>query len=118
MRSFSDPSSWDDDLFEVDEAKRRRRAREDALAANAEIAAAEARAEVVRRERATAVAMETNRRQVLREYEAAGVEPIAVDAAGKPVVSLSLLLSLGWTVERIGDRNVLARPATRREGDA
>lgn len=118
-RNYYSQTSYDDDLFDAEEAAARRRKREELLAANAEIAAAEAREEATRRRLIAERAIEANRRQVLREYEAAGVEPLAVDASGAPTTSLSLLLSLGWTVERIGDRNVLARSVgLDRGGDA
>lgn len=52
---------------------------------------------------------ERTQRAVISEYQAAGVEPV-VDGSGM-VTSLSLLKSLGWTVEEIGNKTVLVAPA-------
>lgn len=113
MHSTTDPLSWDDDLFEAEEAARRRRKREEMLEAHRIAQEAETKAEAIRKARATEVSLETNRRQLLRQYEAAGVEPPCVDASGTPLVSLQMLLNFGWSIERYLDGNVLVRPVTR-----
>lgn len=94
-----------DDLSQADELRRKR-----ILEEAERFEKIEAAAEAERRAKATARAMETNRRQTIAEYQAAGVEPPNVDENGRPTVSLSLLLSFGWTIEQIGDRNVLVKP--------
>jgi hypothetical protein len=45
-----------------------------------------------------------NDRMIRREYESLGITP------PEPLVSLSMLRKIGWTIEQIGDRNVLMRP--------
>lgn len=112
-RSYYGTGDLDDDLFEAEEAARRRRKREEMLEAHRIAQEVEAKAEAIRKARATEVSLETNRRQLLRQYEAAGVEPPSVDASGRPLVSLPMLLTLGWSIEHHLDGNVLARPVTR-----
>jgi hypothetical protein len=56
-------------------------------------------------------ARETNRRQVLAEYQAAGVQPLKVDGTGRPMISLSMLLRIGWEVREISGKKVLVAPA-------
>src|SRR5574337_999474 len=94
-----------DDLSQADEIRRKR-----ILEEAERLDKIEAKAEAARRARATAWSLETNRRQTIAEYQAAGVEPPNVDETGRPTVSLSLLLSFGWTIEQAGDRNVLVKP--------
>lgn len=82
-----------------------------------EKALAEERAEEAKRAaKATARTLDNNRRQLLAEYERAGVEPPFVDENGKPTMSLSMLLRLGWSIkqisiEHVGDERVLLKPA-------
>ncbi len=49
---------------------------------------------------------ETSARSLWSEYDAAGVQPVKLDANGVPTCSLSLLLKIGWTIEEthIGKR--------------
>jgi hypothetical protein len=47
---------------------------------------------------------EHNERQIKREYEQLGLIP------PEPLVSLSMLYHLGWTVQMVGNENVLVRP--------
>ena len=62
------------------------------------------------RERATANSLRVHKRHVLNEYRAAGVDPPLIDEHGNPIVSLSLLLKYGWSIETLGDRNLLIEP--------
>lgn len=96
----------DDDMIDRvvarEDAERRAFARDRARSV---AAAATAQAEVEREElamRAAGTARENTRRFVMQEYVNAGVEPLEVDAEGCPTVSLSLLLTMGWTIEDFG----------------
>lgn len=109
-RDYFEPTSYDDDLFDAEEAKRRTARREAAKAARDAMAETEAKAAVILKARIDERARETNRRQVIAEYQAAGVEPLEVDGNGKPTVSLSMLLRLGWRVENISGQPTLIRP--------
>lgn len=110
-RDYYDPESRDDDLFEADEL-RRRQAKRAAVKESLELAkVAEAKQTAALKARMDERAQETNRRQVIAEYQAAGVEPPSVDGNGKPTTSLSLLLRMGWKIENISGRPTLLRPA-------
>jgi len=47
-------------------------------------------------------------------YREEGLAPVFADAEERYVVSIPLLLSLGWRIEEVGGRNVLVRPDGRR----
>lgn len=49
------------------------------------------------------------------DYEAEGLAPVFADPDAQIVVSLPLLLSLGWRIEEVGGRNVLLRPTGEQE---
>ncbi len=74
------------------------------------MAAAEVKQAAALKVRIDARASETNRRQVIAEYQAAGISPPLIDGNGKPTVSLSMLLRLGWKVEDISGKPVLIHP--------
>ena len=99
-----------DNLFDRDEAERRRAERAALIEAgrqrSVEIEAIEAAA----KERARQFTLASNARNVLREYAAAGVAPPLIDAEGVPTCTLGLLLRLGWTVEGRSDGPVLVGP--------
>jgi hypothetical protein len=59
---------------------------------------AEAERDAKRREEATAFTLQVNKRMALREWMAAGITPPSVDVDGYPLVSLSLYLTMGWTI--------------------
>lgn len=91
-----------DNLFDQDEAKRRREARaemiENGRRREEMLNAQEARQRASAKEsmlRASAAA-------IVREYEHAGVEPPKTNGDGVPTCSLSLLLDLGWRIENLG----------------
>ena len=109
-RDYYEPTSYDDDLFEAEEAAKRADRRKQAEKAGDALAAEEARQAAALRARIDERAAETNRRQVIAEYQAAGVEPLRVDGNGRPTVSLSMLLRIGWTIENISGKNVLIYP--------
>lgn len=65
--------------------------------------------------------MRASKQTILAEYAAAGLAPVYADGFAETVLSLSLLLSLGWRIEEMQERNVLIRPerpAKREEDDA
>ena len=101
-----------DNLFDREEAERRRQDRaamiESGKAMQAAIDAQEAAARLRAKEgmlRATDIA-------ILREYQHAGVEPIKVRGDGVPTCSLSLLLRLGWRIDEFnGAKTLIAPPA-------
>ncbi len=109
-RDYFSPSSHDDDLFNAEEAKRRAARREAAREARELLGAAEVKQAAMLKSRIDERARETNRRQVIAEYQAAGVEPPSVDGEGKPTASLSMLLRIGWKVENISGLPTLIRP--------
>lgn len=96
-----------DDMAKRDAAERRAKILREAEARNA----AEAAAEAIRQKAATEFALRVNRAQLLREYHQAGVQPPATKPDGTPLVSLRLLQSLGWSIERVGGENILVEPA-------
>lgn len=73
----------------------------------AETARIDAEAAAKRRIHADALTARSNELVRLAEYARAGVAP-------RQGVSLSLLLNLGWRIERVGDENVLVAPAVNR----
>jgi hypothetical protein len=110
MRDYFDPASRDDDLFEAEEVKRRQARRQQAREAQEAAAVAERQQSAAIKSRLDERAREANRRQVIAEYQAAGVEPLQVDGDGKPTVSLSMLLRFGWKVEIVSGQPTLIRP--------
>lgn len=105
------------DFDELSEPGAARRARLAALQERAEkLKAIEEEQERQARERATAHSLEVHRRHVMDQYRAAGVEPpLLNETNGAPLVSLSLLLKYGWTIEALGDQNVLVPPTVEPE---
>ena len=99
-----------DDLFSPAEAARRRAERAAMMEQAAERERVEAEAERIRKQRAREFAIETSRRSLLAEYQRYGVEPLSLDGDGKPAVSLSMLLSLGWTIAEVSGKRVLVKP--------
>lgn len=110
-RDYYEPQSYDDDLFEADQARARAVKREEAREALRKVSDHDAALAAQLKARMDERAKETNRRQVLGEYQAAGVEPLQVDGSGRPTATLSLLLSVGWKIENISGKNVLIAPA-------
>ena len=98
------------DLFEKEEAARR-------MVHRAEIqrsADEEREKEEEQRSVARAAALERKRigdgQALLRQYHANGVEPISVDGDGFPTVSYSMLMKMGWSVEKLEGQNRLVGP--------
>lgn len=98
------------DLFEKEEAARR-------MAHRAElqrVADEERKKEEDQRAIARAAALERKRvgdgQALLRQYHANGVEPISVDGDGFPTVSYSMLMRMGWWVEKLEGENRLVGP--------
>lgn len=92
-----------DDLFERDRAERVAAAHEDFKNRMAELEAIEAKIAAERKVRADANTRRSNLLVMMQEYQRAGVKPPFVNEDGTPRCSLSLLLQLGWSIERIGD---------------
>lgn len=99
-----------DNLFDRDEAERRRAERAALIEAGRQRAADVEAIDAAAKERARQFTLSSNARNVLREYTAAGVAPLIVDGDGVPTCTLSLLLRLGWTVEGRSDGPVLVQP--------
>lgn len=98
------------DLFEKEEAARR-------MAHRAElqrVADEERKKEEEQRAVTRAAALERKRitdgQALLRQYHANGVEPISVDGDGFPTVSYSMLMRMGWAVEKLEGENRLVGP--------
>lgn len=66
-----------------------------------------------RRKRATVAA--ANNSAIIDQYAAVGLRPVYADPNQEMLVSLPLLLSLGWQIEEVGGRNVLLRPTGEQE---
>lgn len=112
VRQFHEPYE-PEDIFDRAEAQERR-ARIDAARADHEVMARhEAEQEAVRKESAHLNSLRANDMLLRHEYERAGVEPLKTNGSGVPTVSLSLLRSMGWTIEQVGERNMLIAPAER-----
>lgn len=110
-RDYYDPQSYDDDLFEADQARARKAKREEAQAAMQKVRDHDAMLAAQLKARIDESARETNRRQVLAEYQAAGVLPLQIGRDGRPTVSLSMLLRFGWEVREISGKPTLIAPA-------
>lgn len=93
-RPRRDIDDLDESLFTREEAIRLRLERASMAAAGAERLRQEAVVEAATKERMVAFTAETNRHMIMREYEAKGLTP-------RPgvLVSLSMLLQMGWKIE-------------------
>jgi hypothetical protein len=76
----------------------------------AALAEHDAAAAAERKRKADDLTKRANGTVALAEYRAAGVESPSVDGDGAPRVSLSLLLSIGWTVEDVDGARELVAP--------
>lgn len=107
-RDIDDFESLDENLFDREEAERRRRDRAAALAAGQERMRQEEALEVRMKDAVRHETADANRALLLADYERAGVAP----PEGRTLVSLTLLLSLGWRIETMPDgAKVLTAPA-------
>lgn len=111
-RPFHEPLE-PEDIFDRAEAQERRARIEAARADNEVMARHEAEQEALRKENARVNMQRANEALLVHEYERAGVEPLATNGRGVPTVSLALLRSFGWTIEQVGERNMLIAPAVR-----
>lgn len=96
------------DMFELEHEKERQARLEQIKANNIvrERQEAERHAEVM--ESLWVRTKSSNEQQLLAQYREAGVEPPLVNAEGIPTVSLTLLLSMGWTIgDYLGERKLL-----------
>lgn len=99
------------DLFDKEEAARR-------IAHRAEmqrVADEEREKEEAARAQVRANWLEEKRKadgaELLRQYQTNGVEPLNVDADGFPTVSYSMLMRMGWAVEKLEGQNRLVGPS-------
>lgn len=108
MKPRRDIDDLDDSLFTREEAIRLRLERADMIAAGEERVRQENIADAAVKARVAALFQETNREMILREYAAHGLTP-------RPgtLVSLSMLLRMGWRIEEHPDGGpVLVAPPT------
>lgn len=96
MRPRRDIDDLDDSLFDRDEAAERRRRREEERALAARRLEQEAALDAAQKVRAREFTIATNERQILAEYAHHGLR------APLPLVSLALLLKMGWRLEKLG----------------
>jgi hypothetical protein len=108
-RSHHEPLELED-IFERDEAARRRKMADDVVEANKKRIEREDKAAAERKEAARRFAMKVNADQLCAEYRTAGVEPPRTDFDGVPTTSLSMLLLLGWRIECVSGQNRLVEP--------
>lgn len=108
-RQFSAPRE-PEDIFDRQEASERRARIEQAQQDHAALLKYEAEQIAIRQKSARQLSMRANASIMLLEYQRSGVEPLAVNDDGVPLVSLALLRWQGWTIEHDGLRNVLVAP--------
>ncbi len=110
MRDFSDP--WEpEDIFDRQAAAELRARMEASAAQHAAQLKHDAETEALAKENGRLLSIRASGSVMMTEYARAGVEPLETNGRGVPLVSLSLLLCLGWTIESISGKNVLMRPA-------
>lgn len=97
--------SLDDSLFDREEAQRRKQERAEMVAAGEERLAQEAVQDAAAAARVEAFTRDATRAMILAEYQHARVEP-------RPgtLVSLALLMQLGWRIEDTRDGRQLVAP--------
>lgn len=102
----------DDDLFDREEADRRRTARAAMVAAGEERARQTAEQDAAMAARTRDFTRRANGEALLKEYRGAGVAPLQVDGDGYPTTSLALLRKMGWRVEELeqGTKALIAPP--------
>ncbi len=101
-----------DNLFDRDEAARRRQQRAEMIEAGQQRQAMMDAQEAAVAARVKESMIRTNASFIAREYSHAGVAPPFVNGAGEPICSLTLLLREGWKVEDLGQgvRALVAPP--------
>lgn len=87
------------DFFDRADAEDRRARVAAATVENERVRALEAEADEARRERGRIFSLRANARLLADQYRDAGMTPPLVNGAGEPRCSLTLLLSVGWTIE-------------------
>jgi hypothetical protein len=100
-----------EDIFDRAEAAERRARIEQAQRDHETLTKYEAEQAAIRKEKARQLSMRANASIMIEEYRRAGVEPLATNGDGVPLVSLALLRWQGWTIEHDGYRNVLVAPS-------
>lgn len=105
MRLRRDIDDLDDTMFDRDVAADRRRQREEERALAVERTKQSEVQEAVIAARGREFMAETSQRLILAEYHAAGIAP-------RPgtLVSIRTLMTLGWTIEDVGQDRILVAP--------
>lgn len=98
------------DIFDHAEETLRRESLDAARERNKILDAQVAQEKAERQAKADALSRRANQSVLVTEYVRAGVDPISVNDDGIPTVSLSFLISIGWTIEDFGGRRTLVKP--------
>lgn len=111
MNRRRDIDDLDETLFTAGEAERRRLERADTIERGKQADEALAAFEKAAKARIRTDILAANDEFIAREYALAGVTPPET-AGGKPTVSLSMLLRLGWQIEESprGGKVLVAAP--------
>lgn len=113
-RHFSEQTFDPEDLFDANTAAQIRRDRERERAEIAKAVQQENEREAARlagiKQRNDELSKRSNARLRTHEFAAAGVDAPYVDFDGVPTISLSFLLSIGWSIRNVSGMNVLMKP--------
>jgi hypothetical protein len=107
MDRFDDPF----DMFDRDDAQRRRVLADTVRERAAAIEAEETEKQAVAKERSTEFTLRNRDDVLCEQYRAAGVNPVHVNSEGVPTASLTLLLSIGWTIHEVDGEKRLFLPS-------
>jgi hypothetical protein len=100
-----------EDIFDREEAQRRRVLADTVRARAAEIDAEETAKQAIAKARSTEFTLRNRNDVLCEQYRAAGVEPVHVNSEGVPTVSLTLILSIGWTIQEVDGEKRLFLPS-------
>jgi hypothetical protein len=107
MGRFDDPF----DMFDREDAQRRRVLADTVRDRAAAIEAEETAKQAVAKERSTEFTLRNRDDVLCDQYRAAGVEPVQVNSEGVPTASLALLLLIGWTIQDVDGEKRLFLPS-------
>jgi hypothetical protein len=107
MDRFDDPF----DMFDREEAQRRRILADTVRERAAAIEAEEAAKQAVAKKRSTEFTLRNRDDVLCEQYRAAGVNTVHTNSEGVPTASLSLLLSIGWTIQEMDGEKRLFLPS-------
>lgn len=112
MRDFSDP--WEpEDIFDRQAAAELRDRMEASASQHAAQLKHDADMEALAKENGRLLSIRASGSVMMTEYARAGVQPLETNGKGVPLVSLPLLLWMGWTIEEISGERKLIRPHAR-----